>query len=268
MVKKYVPTGKSVLLFSGGMDSVMQAELLNPDILLRIPMNETYEEMEKKSTEKVVAIMHWEDKYKSIDGVFNFKEMEVEELMIIPNRNAYLLMKASEFGEKLYFSGVEGDTAKDKDATFFELAEKLLNHMWLGHSWTETRTFTVSAPFHTITKTELLAAFLAKQKNYGFTDWEALIPILSSYSCFIGKEKPCGVCKPCMRKAVALVNNGFNIYDENHGYDFFKGTYFQDDPLIGLEPLKEKFMTNNYRGREAADTVLAYNKMLKLSPNF
>ena len=38
--------GKSVLLFSGGMDSVIFDKLLNPDILLYIPTGPVYEEIE------------------------------------------------------------------------------------------------------------------------------------------------------------------------------------------------------------------------------
>ncbi len=248
-------TGKSVLLFSGGMDSIMHAELLNPDMLLRISLGETYEKMERQQALKVIYTMKWEHKFKEITNVFNFSEMELDNL-IIPNRNAYLILKASEYGDKIYLSAIEGDTNKDKDEPFFPLMQNLLNHLWEEHGWTETRKFEVSAPFQKITKTELLAAFLAKQKAGGQSEKEAFTPILTSYSCFTGNEKPCGVCKPCMRKAVALVNNGYNIYSD--------GGYFDNDPLEGLEKLTDRF-PHNYRGREGYDTLVAYLKMKELS---
>jgi 7-cyano-7-deazaguanine synthase in queuosine biosynthesis len=253
----YKQTGKSVLLFSGGMDSIIHAELLNPDMILRISLGETYEKMERQQALKVVFEMAWEKKFKEIRNVFNFTEMELDNL-IIPNRNAYLILKASEYGDKIYLSAIEGDTNKDKDEPFFPLMQNLLNHLWEEHGWTETRKFEVLAPFQKMTKTELLAAFLARQRATGHTEKEAILPILTSYSCFTGDEKPCGICKPCMRKAVALVNNGFNIY-ENEGY-------FVNDPLEGLEKLKDKF-PGNYRGREGYDTLMAYAKMKELPRN-
>ncbi len=254
-MKDFIKTGKSVLLFSGGMDSVIHAELLNPDILLRISMNETYERMEEQQAKKVVYTMAWEEKYKEIKDVFNFKSMELSNL-IIPNRNAYLILKASEYGEKIYLSSIEGDGVFDKSEKFFQLMKDVLDHVWQEYNWTEQRTFEVLAPFKRVTKTELLSAFLNKVRNEGNPGEDAFVPILTSYSCFTGNEQPCGVCKPCTRKAVALINNGYNFYESN---------YFSGDPLEVLEKIKSK-LPHDYREREGYDTLMAYGKMKKLSP--
>ena len=40
---------KTVLLYSGGMDSLIIDHLLKPDILLNISMNSTYDERERES---------------------------------------------------------------------------------------------------------------------------------------------------------------------------------------------------------------------------
>ena len=45
--------GKSVLLYSGGMDSLMIDFLLEPDVLLNISMNSNYDKRERESFQKV-----------------------------------------------------------------------------------------------------------------------------------------------------------------------------------------------------------------------
>ena len=55
---------KSVLLFSGGMDSVIFDKLLNPDILLYIPTGPVYEEIETQkinqlADENLLTAINW-----------------------------------------------------------------------------------------------------------------------------------------------------------------------------------------------------------------
>ena len=46
--EKEKPTGKTVLLFSGGMDSMIFDHLLKPDVLLYLPTGSKYEYIETK----------------------------------------------------------------------------------------------------------------------------------------------------------------------------------------------------------------------------
>ena len=96
-----VVKGKSVLLFSGGMDSVMFDLLLKPDILLYAPTGSNYESIE------TVKIKELADKG-IIDGdkliimydTLDLRAFERDDL-IVPNRNAYLVLLASHFGETI-----------------------------------------------------------------------------------------------------------------------------------------------------------------------
>ena len=49
--------GKSVLLFSGGMDSLIINSLLKPDILLNVSMNSTYDDRERETFSGTGAVV-------------------------------------------------------------------------------------------------------------------------------------------------------------------------------------------------------------------
>ena len=83
---------KTVLLYSGGMDSLMIDSLLKPDVLLNISMNSAYYARERKSfTVKEIIFL---------DDVINLGRYERDDAMIA-NRNAHLVLLASHYGETL-----------------------------------------------------------------------------------------------------------------------------------------------------------------------
>lgn len=233
--------GKSVLLFSGGMDSVMFDLLLKPDILLYIPTGSNYEEIETKKIKKLAedGIID-PNKLIILDNTLNLAMFERDDL-IVPNRNAYLILMASHFGEKIYLGSVYGDRSLDKDETFYGLIENLLNHMWQEQHWTEERVFSISSPFKSTTKTELIKQYLEAGGD--------IQNILDSYSCYRGTAQPCGVCKPCVRKAVSLICNGVDIPDD----------YFETDPLSAewIYTVLPQMQEGKYRGREDEDFIKA-----------
>ncbi len=192
------PTGKSVLLYSGGMDSIMIQHILKPDILLYIPNGTIYQKQEDKvikQQRKTMNIIELRD-------VLNLGFMEREDA-IVPDRNAYFIMLASNFGETIYLGGIEGDTGPDNDNEFCSRMENLLNYTHQEQHWTKEKKFNISAPFRSKTKTELLRLYLSKDGDSNI--------LQESFSCYKSLDKQCGECKSCVRKAVALKNN--NIFD-------------------------------------------------------
>ena len=232
---------KSVLLFSGGMDSVMFDLLLKPDILLYIPTGSNYETIE---TEKIKQLAEDNiidgDKLVIMDKTLDLAPFERDDL-IVPNRNAYLVLMASHFGETIYLGSVYGDRSFDKDIKFYKLMEDLLNHMWSEQHWTEQRVFDVSSPFKDTTKTQLIKEYVREGGN--------VQNILESYSCYRGTEQACGVCKPCVRKAVSLICNEVAIPDN----------YFEQHPMSApwIEELLPQMVKGEYRGREDAEFIKA-----------
>jgi len=236
-----IAKGKSVLLFSGGMDSVMFDLLLKPDILLYAPTGSNYETIETQKI-KQLAKDNIIDEQKLIimDETINLAPFERDDL-IVPNRNAYLVLLASHFGETIYLGSVYGDRSFDKDKTFYALMEGLLNHMWSEQHWTEERVFSVSSPYKDTTKTELI-------KEYELAGGDVQ-NILDSYSCYRGEEQACGICKPCVRKAVSLICNFVAIPDD----------YFEQHPMSApwIEELLPQMVEGKYRGREDAEFITA-----------
>ena len=230
--------GKSVLLYSGGMDSLMIDYLLKPDVLLNISMNSNYDTRERESFPDKEIIF--------LDDVIDLSRYERDDA-IVPNRNAHLVLLASHYGETIWLGSVSGDRSFDKDQEFYMHMETLLNHMWQTQHWTEERRFEIYSPFKDRTKTDLVDEYLMK----GGTE-ESL---LKSYSCYEGEEKHCGHCKACFRKWVALENNGIITGVE----------YWQKVPWEAswLDEVLLQIFNGGYRGLEDKDIVDALEKTPK-----
>ena len=230
--------GKSVLLYSGGMDSLIINYLMKPDVLLNISMNSAYDARERESFP--------DGEYVFLDNVIDLGRYERDDA-IIPNRNAHLVLLASHYGETIWLGSVSGDRSFDKDELFYSHMETLLNHMWQSQHWTEERRFTISSPFKDITKTRLVQEYL-----YSGGKSESLF---ESYSCYEGEELHCGHCKACFRKWVALENNGLITGVE----------YWQKVPWEApwLEEVLLQIFNGGYRGLEDTDIIDALEKTPK-----
>ena len=237
-----------VLLFSGGMDSVIFDHLLKPDVLLYLPTGSKYEYIETQKLDSL-AMKGYIDNKKLVvlPDVLNLSLFERDDA-IVPNRNAFLLLFASLYGEILILGSVQGDRSYDKDEIFYDKMMALLNHMWQEQHWTEEKTFKVMSPYKNTTKTQLIKDYLADGGNPDI--------LLESYSCYEGKEELCGWCKPCFRKWVSLHNNEIAI-PEN---------YYKNNPWDApwLPELKPIILEGRYRGMEDVDWCTALRDKGKL----
>ena len=235
------PTGKMILLFSGGMDSVIFDHLLQPDILLYLPTGSKYEDIETKKMLDLTSKGYVDgSKLVMLPDVLNLSQFERDDA-IVPNRNAFLLLFASLYGETLILGSVQGDRSYDKDEIFYGKMEALLNHMWKEQHWTEERSFKVISPYKNTTKTQLIKDYLA--------DGGKPEVLLESYSCYSGDEQPCGWCKPCFRKWISLHNNKI-VIPEN----YYKNNPWDAPWLSELLPL---VMKCKYRCSEDLDWCVA-----------
>lgn len=234
---KETPRGKSVLLYSGGMDSLCFSYLCKPNVLLAVPTGAKYTSREQRCLQELAdrdyffgaAFVH-------LPNVLDLSRYERDDL-IVPNRNAHLILLASHYGETIWLGSVAGDRSCDKDEGFYARMDLLLDHMWQPQHWTERRSFTVESPFKTITKTALVREYL---RHGGPAE-----ALLVSYSCYEGEDDHCGVCKPCARKRVALENNGIIAPAGYWRGDFRQAAWF----ATVLPSMQE----GRYRGEEDFD---------------
>ena len=226
--------GKSVLLFSGGMDSLIFNFLLKPDILLVVPHGNNYEKREMKILKNLIKRGIINKEKVIIDKRLELGDFERDDL-IIPNRNLYFVTIASHYGETIYLGSVYGDRSFDKSKAFFKKCECMFNYLYQEQHWCEKRTFNIGSPFKNKTKTQLVKMYLEKGGNPDH--------LIESYSCYSGNKVPCMKCKPCFRKWVALKNNNIDFYYP----DFLSCQWFRD--------LFPSIMKGEYRGREDNEII-------------
>ena len=213
---------KKVLLYSGGMDSWLIDKIWKPDVKLYVDMKTIYSEEEIKRLPDDVIIEQLDlGKWERDDA-------------IIPLRNLYLVMLATNYGDDVCLGATAGDRVLDKSPQFAYKASDLLSFLYTKQHWTEERKINVNLDFKGMTKKELIAKYLQEGGNLE----EA---VRGSFSCYYPEDNhECWQCKPCFRKYVAFKMNGYdfglridnivkNYMAENIVPDILAGTYGRAD---------------------------------------
>jgi len=231
--QRFKRLGRRVLLFSGGMDSLILNYLYSPDVLLFIKHGSTYEKFELENLDRLTS-SGWIDSSKLVflSDCLDLSRWERVD-MIIPCRNLFFICFASMYGEEILLGSVRGDRSTDKDYFFFSQVVELLNHIYSESHWCEGRKFKVWSPIKHLTKTEAVREYLQ--------EGGPVEPLLLSRSCYETTDKPCGWCKPCFRKWVALVNNRIGVEG-----------YFENNPWEApwLPELLPRIRKGEYRGQK------------------
>lgn len=226
---------KTVLLFSGGMDCLCVNQIFKPDIILFIKYGGKYCKSEFESLKKLIKIKAIDKNKVRVVDIGNWLGKMEREDAIIPNRNTYFITLASEYGEVIYLASIYGDRSCDKDKIFFKKISNLLSHTLQPQHWTEGRKILVKSPVKNLTKTQLIKKFL---EHGGDPNW-----LLTSYSCYSGKDKICLKCKPCIRKVIALYGADITLPKK----------YFKIKQNKELIAIKDKIVRGEYRGMEDRD---------------
>lgn len=231
---------KKVLLYSGGTDSWLINELWKPDVLLYIDVHGAYSKQEKLRLPKDTIIVH-----------FPYLGLIEREDLIIPLRNLYFLMIASNYGDTICLGATKGDRGgKDKRPTFFRMAEKIINYCLNGNSYGSTGKIKIVSSFYNLTKPELLDRYLKAGGN--IVDF-----VENTFSCYSPEhDKECLHCKPCYRKFLLGYYHGYNYSEQ------------QKDTVIKY--LKEYIIPNKAtgtyftkRGLEGKIDKIAVDKLFK-----
>lgn len=192
-----------VLLYSGGLDSYMAAHLWQPDVLLHVDMGTGYGRVEASHL-TVPPTVH----APLLEAHLDLSGWERPDA-IIPMRNLFLVTAATNYGETVALAATAGDRVLDKSVEFADQATSLLRYLWQPQHWTVGKDITVTLPYKSSTKRELV-------REYRETGGDVAALAADTFSCYTPTLAGghCGTCKPCARKWVALCAEGVDP-----GYD-------------------------------------------------
>lgn len=185
-----------VILYSGGMDSVMLAHKYPDALRLYVDVRSRYADKELRHLPSDVVVN---------SGTLNLGPFERADA-IIPGRNMMLAMVAAQFGNQIMLGATAGDLSTDKDETFASMATMLSSYMFSGRHFDGTWDVRVTLPIRAYCKVELVQDFL----RHGGSP-QALV---DSVSCYHPEHVHCGWCKSCIRKWVAFEATGIKVPDD------------------------------------------------------
>ena len=226
---------KKVLLYSGGMDSYLISKLWEPDVKLYVDLKSRYSQQEINNLPADVKVVELDlGKWERPDA-------------IIPLRNLYLAMVATNYGDEICLGATAGDRVLDKSYKFADLASNLLSYLYSPQHWTQGRTIKINLDFKGLTKEELLKLYIDKGGDIN-TAWK------ESYSCYSGNKEPCFCCKACIRKSAAFFSNGFKDFKPAHIHSL----------CLALEPIIAQINNGSYgRGQREENLLKEFYKWLQ-----
>lgn len=192
---------KDVLLFSGGLDSYIAYYYLNKPTSIFVNMKHKYADVEAKKIKNMIDKLGMNI---IVDNnTFDFSAMELPNA-IIPNRNIFLALLATNFGDNIWLSACDGDYNLDKNPEIFAASSIFLSKL-------TNRTIMVNTPFWNWTKTDMVRWYL----NNGYPEKG----LYGTYSCFEGNDRHCGRCSSCLRRWISFFNNDLELD-------------FEEDPIL------------------------------------
>jgi 7-cyano-7-deazaguanine synthase in queuosine biosynthesis len=229
--------GKSVLLYSGGLDSLIGYYYLKfrdevAPIPVYVPLGHRYE---KKEIAAMHNIFSKGGPLPTLDQGFNLGVRE-EPNANIPQRNMFLAMTGAYYGDDIYVVCQKGEQdIPDRGPEFFTKSSDMISFL-MG------KKISVSPLFPDHTKTQMVKWYLRE----GF-DVEIL---KSSVSCYSPEQdKQCGVCSSCFRRWVSMYLNGI---DEQYAHNPWEWE--------GVQGYIERINNNVYIKERSDDILMALKK--------
>lgn len=187
------------MLYSGGLDSYCTAYLMNPDVLLAVDTGTAYGDTELLKMQVPAGM---EGRLRHVN-LRDLAQWERPGDLILPGRNAHLVLAAAHYGDTIYLGATAGDRVTDKDDTFAALMNDLFAHLYQPQWWLPGgHTIRVLLPVKHLTKRQIVETYLLAGG-----DREEVVT--RTFSCYHpSDDEPCRTCKPCVRRYVALLLNG------------------------------------------------------------
>lgn len=228
---------KTILLFSGGLDSFIAWHYLNYPPILFMNAGQSYIKKE------IEVVKYFNKKYKKIkihiDKSLNLTQWE-EKNYYIPYRNILFSMIGSLYASKVYLIGIKGDSVDDNNSN----ATKLMSEFFINFN--TNKKIIITSPFYQMSKSQIVRWYLEQKLS--------VQDLLKTRSCYNKNTRnQCGKCSSCFRRWVALENN--NIKEK---YDSYPWEWEEVKNYI------KKMKAGLYDQKRTQETFYALKKYIKL----
>lgn len=212
---------KSVVLLSGGLDSVVSLALvrekLNVTLALTFDYGQKSARKEIEASKKIADFYGIEHKVIKLDWLKEItKTSLVSDAEIptgdalkngensaksvwVPNRNGLFLNIAAAYADSEGFSNIIIGANQEEAGTFPDNTQEFINRVRAEFEYSTRVQPTVTAPLIDADKKEIVRLAL-----------EAKVPLHLLNSCYKDTPKHCGACESCIRLKNALKANGAN----------------------------------------------------------
>ncbi len=216
-------TNKSIILLSGGLDSLvslgLKKEELNVELAITFNYGQKSVEKEIKASEKIcqfygikheVINLDWLKKITkttlvSDQNVPTGKDLENPQnsakSVWVPNRNGLFLNIAGSYADSFGYNYILIGANKEEAQTFPDNTQNFINSVNEEFQYSTMAKPKVIAPLINYNKNDIV--MLALKNN---------IPLELTMSCYNGGDKHCGICESCTRLKHALEANGDTYY--------------------------------------------------------
>ncbi|MDR1167844.1 MAG: 7-cyano-7-deazaguanine synthase QueC [Heliobacteriaceae bacterium] len=208
---------KSIVLLSGGLDSLVSLGLAKDEFNVRLAL--TFDYGQKSSLREIEAsrkiCTHYGIEHKIIKQDW-LREIthtalvssagipcgiqENSKTVWVPNRNGLFLNIAASFADSYDFDYIIIGANKEEGQTFPDNTEEFVKRINVAFELSTLKKPVVIAPLINSGKSDIVKEAL---KNS--------MPLEYIHSCYYGGSKHCGVCESCVRLKNALQNNNHSM---------------------------------------------------------
>lgn len=222
MMRKTETMVKSIILLSGGLDSLvslgLKKEELNVELALTFDYGQKSVEKEIKASKKICDCYNIRHEVIKLDWLKNITQTSLvsdsnvptgEELdnpensaksVWVPNRNGLFLNIAGSFADSYGYNYILIGANKEEGQTFPDNTQEFIDAVNSEFEFSTQNKPKVVAPLINYDKNDIVMLAL---KNG--------VPLELTMSCYNGGEKHCGICESCTRLKHALKANN-DIY--------------------------------------------------------
>lgn len=204
---------KSIILLSGGLDSIVALELVKEELNIQLAITLDYGQkvinQELKASKEIAEF--YNIKHKIIKLPFyeeliscntnNILQDDNVSTNWLPNRNSLFLNIAAAYADKYGYSDIVFGANKQEALNFPDNTTNFVNSINKTFEYSTIAKVNVAAPLINYDKNDIVS--LALKHN---------VPIDKVWSCYVNGEKNCGECESCKNLKSALIHNNATRY--------------------------------------------------------